>query len=144
MTGLREIDTLGAWLLEKLSRRAISAGRRADVVGVADNYVGLIDEVRQVNRHNPAPAPAPNPVLVKLSDVGRSAIGGIEDVTVFLQMLGSLAAALLGVLRRPRSLRLTSLFYQLYQGRLAGDPDCRADHLPDRRDHRATRLLPLP
>ena len=115
MTGLREIDTLGAWLLEKLSRRAISAGRRADVVGVADNYVGLIDEVRQVNRHNPAPAPAPNPVLVKVGDVGRSAIGGIEDVTVFLQMLGSLAAALLGVLRRPRSLRLTSLFDQLYR-----------------------------
>jgi phospholipid/cholesterol/gamma-HCH transport system permease protein len=115
MTGVSQLDTLGAWLLEKISRRATSAGRRADVVGVADDYAGLIREVRQVNRHNPAPASPPNRVLVKLSDIGRSAIGSMEDVAVFLQMLGSLSMALFGVLRRPRSLRLTSLAYQLYR-----------------------------
>jgi phospholipid/cholesterol/gamma-HCH transport system permease protein len=115
MAGVRELDTLGAWLLEKMSRRATSAGRRADVVGVADNYAGLIEEVRQVNRHNPAPAPAPNPVLATMSDVGRSAVGATEDLTAFLRMLGSLFLAIVGVLRRPKSLRLTSLFYQLYK-----------------------------
>lgn len=50
MAEVRELDTLGAWLLEKMSRRAVSAGHRADVVGVADNYIGLIEEVHQVNR----------------------------------------------------------------------------------------------
>jgi phospholipid/cholesterol/gamma-HCH transport system permease protein len=115
MTGVRELDTLGAWLLEKISRRATSAGHRADVVGVADNYAGLIEEVRQVNRHNPAPVPAPNPVVVRVNDIGRSAVGATEELTVFLQMLGSLFVALFGVLRRPRSLRLTSLVYQLYR-----------------------------
>ena len=115
MVGVSQLDTLGAWLLEKISRRATSAGRRAEVIGVADNYTGLIQEVRQVNRHNPAPAPAPNPVLAKVSDVGRSAVGATEDLMVFLQMLGSLFLAIIGVMRRPRSLRLTSLFYQLYR-----------------------------
>jgi phospholipid/cholesterol/gamma-HCH transport system permease protein len=115
MTGVRELDTLGAWLLEKMSRRAASAGHRADVVGVADNYAGLIEEVRQVNRHNPAPVPARNPVVVKVNDIGRSAVSATEDLTVFLQMLGSLFVALFGVVRRPRSLRLTSLVYQLYR-----------------------------
>jgi phospholipid/cholesterol/gamma-HCH transport system permease protein len=115
MAGVRELDTLGAWLLEKMSRRATSAGHRADVVGVADNYVGLIEEVRQVNRHNPAPPRPRNPVVVKVNDIGRSAVGATEDLTVFLQMLGSLFIALFGVLRRPRSLRLTSLVYQLYR-----------------------------
>src|SRR5713226_3307567 len=104
MTAVRDLDTLGAWLLEKMSRRATSAGHRADVVGVADNYAGLIEEVRQVNRHNLAPVPARNPVLVKVNDIGRSAIGATEDLTAFLQMLGSLFVALFGVLRRPRSL----------------------------------------
>jgi phospholipid/cholesterol/gamma-HCH transport system permease protein len=89
MAGVRELDTLGAWLLEKMSRRAISAGHRADVVGVADDYAELIDEVREV--------------------------GATGDVAAFLQMLGSLFLAIGGVLRRPRSLRLTSLFYQLYR-----------------------------
>jgi phospholipid/cholesterol/gamma-HCH transport system permease protein len=115
MTDVRELDTLGAWLLEKMSRRAISAGHRSEVVGVADNYAGLIAEVHQVNRRNPAPLPALNPVIAKLNDIGRSTIGAREDVSAFLQMLGSLFLALVGVLRRPRSLRLTSLVYQLYR-----------------------------
>ncbi|SDS52325.1 ABC transporter permease [Bradyrhizobium canariense] len=115
MSGVRELDTLGAWLLEKMSRRAASAGHRADMVGIAGNYAGLIEEIRQVNRHNPEPQPAPNPVLVKVGEVGRSAVDATEDVAVFLQMLGSLCLAVFGVLRRPRSLRLTSLVYQFYR-----------------------------
>ena len=115
MAEVRELDTLGAWLLEKMSRRATSAGHRADVIGVADHYAGLIEEVRQVNRRTPAPVPASNPVVAKVSDIGRATIGAGEDVTAFLQMLGSLCFALLGVLRRPRSLRLTSLVYQFYR-----------------------------
>ena len=115
MAEVRELDTLGAWLLEKMSRRATAAGHRADVVGVADNYAGLVEELRQVNRRNPAPAPTLNPVVAKLNDIGRSAVGATEDISVFLQMLASLFLALLGVLRRPRSLRLTSLVYQLYR-----------------------------
>jgi phospholipid/cholesterol/gamma-HCH transport system permease protein len=115
MAEVRELDTLGAWVLEKMSRRAASAGHGAEVVGVADNYEGLIDEVRRVNRHNPAPAPALNPIVAKVNDIGRSTVGATEDLAVFLQMLGSLFFALLGVLSRPRSLRLTSLVYQLYR-----------------------------
>jgi phospholipid/cholesterol/gamma-HCH transport system permease protein len=115
MAEVREIDTIGAWLLEKMLRRATWAGHRAEMVGISDDYAGLIEEVRQVNRRNPAPAPAQNPVLVKVDSIGRSTIGAVEDLTVFLQMLGSLFVALFGVLRRPRSLRLTSLVYQTYR-----------------------------
>jgi phospholipid/cholesterol/gamma-HCH transport system permease protein len=115
MAGVSELDTLGAWLLEKLSRRAASAGHRADVIGVADNYAGLVAEVHQVNRRNPAPVPGPNPLFARLDGIGRSAASATDDVAAFLQMLGSLSLALVGVLRRPRSLRLTSLVYQLYR-----------------------------
>jgi phospholipid/cholesterol/gamma-HCH transport system permease protein len=115
MAGVRELDTLGAWMLEKMARRVTSAGHRAEVVGVADDYAGLIEEVRQVNRHNPVPVRVLNPVVAEINDVGRSAISATADVSVFLQMLGSLFMALIGVLRRPRSLRFTSLVYQLYR-----------------------------
>jgi len=101
--------------LEKLSRRATSAGHRIEVVGVSENYTGLIEEIRQVNRHNPAPVRAPNPIFAQLGEVGRYAMSTAEDVAVFLQMLGSLFMALVGVVRRPRSLRITSLVYQLYK-----------------------------
>jgi phospholipid/cholesterol/gamma-HCH transport system permease protein len=122
MAGVRELDTLGAWLLEKITRRAAASGHRAEVVGVADNYAGLIEEVRQVNRRNPAPQPALNPVVARVNDVGRSAVDATTDVAVFLQMLAQLFLALVGVLRRPRSLRLTSLVYQLYRVGLQAIP----------------------
>jgi phospholipid/cholesterol/gamma-HCH transport system permease protein len=115
MAEVGELDTLGAWLLEKMARRAASAGHRADVIGLAENYVGLVEEVRQVNLRVPTPVPARNPIIVKVGDIGRSTLGASEDVSAFLQMLGSMCIALLGVLRRPRSLRLTSLTYQLYR-----------------------------
>ncbi|TFV30940.1 MlaE family lipid ABC transporter permease subunit [Bradyrhizobium frederickii] len=115
MSGVSALDTLGAWVLEKLSRRAASSGRSAEFVGVADHFSGLMDEVRQVNRHTPAPTAAPNPVLARLGDLGKSTVGAREDVTIFLEMLGALFMAVIGVLRRPRSLRLTSLVYQLYR-----------------------------
>jgi phospholipid/cholesterol/gamma-HCH transport system permease protein len=53
--------------------------------------------------------------VVKVNDLGRSAVGATEDVSAFLEMLGSLFLAVVGVLRRPRSLRLTSLVYQLHR-----------------------------
>jgi phospholipid/cholesterol/gamma-HCH transport system permease protein len=115
ISGVRELDTLGAWLLEKMSRRAAHDGPQAAVAGVAENYAGLLDEVRQVNRHTPAPPAARNPFAVRLEDLGRAALGVSEDMAVFLQMLGALCAASLRLLRRPRSLRLTSLTYQFYR-----------------------------
>ena len=113
MSGISALDTLGAWMLEKLSRKAASSGRSAGIVGVADHFSGLMDEMRQVNRHTPAATAAPNPVLARLSNLGKATIGAREDVTLFLQMLGALFMAVIGVVRRPRTLRLTSLVYQL-------------------------------
>jgi phospholipid/cholesterol/gamma-HCH transport system permease protein len=114
MVDVRELDTLGAWLLEKISRGA-AAGHPATVVGVAGRYQGLIEDIRQVNRRRPTIQPPQNPVLARLEAVGHSTFSAMEDVSVFLQMLGALGAAGLGVLRRPRSLRLKSLVYHLHQ-----------------------------
>jgi phospholipid/cholesterol/gamma-HCH transport system permease protein len=115
MADVRELDTLGAWLLEKMSRGAIETGHPSTVVGIAGRYEGVIEDVRQVNRRRPAGRGAPNPVLARLEAVGRSTFSAAEDVSVFLQMLGALGSASFGVLRRPRSLRLKSLVYHLHQ-----------------------------
>jgi phospholipid/cholesterol/gamma-HCH transport system permease protein len=115
MADVRELDTLGAWLLEKMSRRILEAGHSATVVGVAGRYTGLIEDVRQVNRRTPVIRAVQNPILARLEAVGRSTFSAAEDVLVFLQMLGALGSVGFGVLRRPRSLRLKSLVYHLHQ-----------------------------
>jgi len=115
MADVSELDTLGAWLIEKMSRRVPEADHDATVVGVAERYTGLIADIRLVNRRKPASPAVGNPVLARLETVGRSTFSAAEDFSVFLQMLGALGSASLGVLRRPRSLRLKSLVSQLYQ-----------------------------
>ncbi len=115
LRNIRELDTLGAWLIEKLARRVQDSGRAASVVGIATRYAGLIDDVRHVNRRSSIAEQPPNAVLSRLEQLGRSAFSATNDIAVFLQMLGALGAATVGVARKPRSLRLTSLVYHLYQ-----------------------------
>ena len=115
ISGVGELDTLGAWLLEKIKRRAAQAGHAADIIGIRENHAGLIDEVAQVNRRAPSPPVARNAIAARLEQLGRATLGTSEDIVVFLQMLGALCAAGLRVIRRPRALRLTSLTYQLYR-----------------------------
>ena len=115
MTDVRELDTLGAWMFEKMSRRALDSGHSATVVGAAGRYAGLIDDIKRVNRRKPVSIPAQNPALARLEVIGRSTFSATEDVSAFLQMLGALASATFGIGLRPRSLRVKSLVYHLYQ-----------------------------
>lgn len=115
LAGVGEIDTLGAWLLEKISRGAEQTGRAVTVTGVDQRHAELIEDVRKVNRGKRVTPPRQNPMLVRLEQAGRAAVGAVGEAGIFLQMLGATGWALLGVLRRPRSLRLTSLVYQTWR-----------------------------
>jgi phospholipid/cholesterol/gamma-HCH transport system permease protein len=75
----------------------------------------LIDDIHRVNRRPRVVRQAPNPLLARLEQTGRSAFDVVGEATIFLQMLGATGWALFGVLRRPRSLRLTSLVYQTWR-----------------------------
>jgi phospholipid/cholesterol/gamma-HCH transport system permease protein len=115
LAGVREIDTLGAWLLEKISRGAEQAGQPVVVTGIDERHAELIEDVRKVNRGERRVQPRPNAVLALLERTGRAAFGAVGEAAILLQMLGAASWALLGVLRRPRSLRLTSLVYQTWR-----------------------------
>ena len=115
MSGVRELDTLGAWLIERISRHFASGGQRARLVGAADDYVDLIEELRQVNRGDHPAATKRISMADRLEMLGRAALAAVLDLSAFLQMLGAVCLAAFGVLRHPRSFRLTSLVYQIYR-----------------------------
>jgi phospholipid/cholesterol/gamma-HCH transport system permease protein len=115
LSAIQEIDTLGAWLLEKASRQAAQRGVSVEWQAVAERHAGLITELHQVNRSQPSLHRRSNWLLDRLESLGRVTWSVRIEVLVFLQMLGALAVALLGALRRPRTLRFTSLVYQVYR-----------------------------
>jgi len=113
MAGVAELDTLGAWLLERLLRRAGEQGRGAQFIGVPSHYRGLLDEVHQVNRQPPPDRATPNKLLLALDSIGRATANLKTSLDIFLEMFGALSASLLRVLTRPRSFRLTSAVHHL-------------------------------
>jgi len=106
------LDTVGAWLFEKLARRFSTPSSTTAFVAVPDTYAGLMHELDGVNRRRPIARLHGNLVLDVLERIGRRLV---TETANFLQMLGACGIAALGVLRRPRSFRLTSLVYQLYK-----------------------------
>ena len=110
LSGVTALDTVGAWLFEKLARSGLAGETQSAFVGVPAAYAGLLSEVHQLNRTE-ADVRRPHGFLAdRLVRLGRTLA---SDSLAFLQMLGAVSLALLGVLRRPASFRLTSMVYQL-------------------------------
>ncbi len=113
MSRVQELDTLGAWLLERLVRG--DAGHDRRFVRMPERFRGLLDEVGQVNRRRPAPAPPLNRLVAALNATGAATVALGPMMTAFLDMLGALAGSLGRAIVDPRSFRFTSTVHFLYR-----------------------------
>jgi phospholipid/cholesterol/gamma-HCH transport system permease protein len=113
MAGVEELDTLGAWLLERLLRIGRERGQQAEYTLLPDRFRGLLDEMREVNRQSSGLRTKPNRIISALENLGRATIGFKDDILAFLDMLGALGTALARVLVRPLNFRLTSAVHHL-------------------------------
>jgi phospholipid/cholesterol/gamma-HCH transport system permease protein len=113
--GVNELDTLGAWLLERLTRSAQAQGGDARLVAVPERFQGLFGEIEQVNRKKRTPVPTHNALIGWLEAIGRGTAGTQEAVTDFFAMFGVIGVAAARVVTRPWTFRLTSSVHHLYR-----------------------------
>ncbi len=113
LAGVHELDTLGAWLLERLISGFRERGQNAGFSELPERFRGLLAEVHQVNRKPRVPVAQPNRIIAALDRLGRATVGLRVDILAFVEMLGYLSVALLRVLVRPLSFRLTSAVHHL-------------------------------
>ena len=112
MAEVDNIDTFGAWLLERLLRGFAEADRRITIVGMPDRFRGLIKEAHQSNRA--VPEDAREDVLASaFALLWRAFSLMTRDVLLNVEMFGALVLAILRVLIRPGSFRLTSMVHHL-------------------------------
>jgi phospholipid/cholesterol/gamma-HCH transport system permease protein len=112
MGRVERLDTFGAWLLERLVRAFSARGCETKVTGLKQDYRALVDEVGGVKPEAKA-APSGNAVTHFLASVGLSLVSVGHSFAAFVNMIGALSVALVRVLARPRSFRLTSMVHQL-------------------------------
>jgi len=110
LSGVTALDTVGAWLFEKLARSGAAGAPEAIFVGASPSYTGLLREVRELNKSGPGTRRRERPFVDRLTKMARDLAA---DSAAFMHMLGAVSIALGGVLRRPTSFRLTSTVYQL-------------------------------
>jgi phospholipid/cholesterol/gamma-HCH transport system permease protein len=112
MAGVREFDTFGAWLLERLTRAWSAPGPETVIVGLPQHDRGLLAEMHGVNREPARPAPRENKIVSALTSIGQAGAGFGRDLMLFADMLGAVGVAATRVLVRPREFRLTSTVNQ--------------------------------
>jgi phospholipid/cholesterol/gamma-HCH transport system permease protein len=113
MGGVEQLDTFGAWLLERLVRAWSTDGGVPQVVNLSERYKDLISEVHAANR---APPPSPlkeSGIVAGVAMIGRSMVQAGHDLTAIVGMLGAVILAAGRVFRRPRSFRITSVVHHL-------------------------------
>lgn len=112
---VHELDTLGAWLIERLMRIAGQGDRPAELVALPDKFRGLVDEIRMVNRGQAVPRARPNIAVSILNAASRAAIDTKQSLTMFVAMLGAVAVALSSAVARPKTFRFTSTIHHIHR-----------------------------
>ncbi len=112
LRGLSEIDTYGAWLLERLTQDWRRNGSNVEVSGLAPRFGNLMAAIDRVAREPEAPVKRPSQFPI-LEPLGRTIFATLDYAVAFANMLGAVFSAFLRVLANPRRLRFTSLVAQL-------------------------------
>jgi len=112
-SNVERIDTIGAWLIERLKRNWEKSGTKISVTGLDPRYKVLLDEVAASNREAPAPPMAENPISDTLAHIGMSAAESWTDLKALVQFLGHVVIALGRVAAHPSTFRFTSVVNQL-------------------------------
>jgi phospholipid/cholesterol/gamma-HCH transport system permease protein len=113
MAGVQQLDTLGAWLLERLIRVWRERGQDAEYTRLPEDFRGLLDKMREVNSEPGGLRAKQNRIIAALDSLGRATVGFRGDILAFLDMFGGLGVALARVLVRPLRFRLTSAVHHL-------------------------------
>jgi phospholipid/cholesterol/gamma-HCH transport system permease protein len=113
MAGVREFDTFGAWLLERLTRQWAALGGKAKIVGLPEHDRHLLEEMSGVNREAAPASAGESRLLTALAAIGRGVTGVGRDLLTFANMFGAIGVAAVRVMSRPRDFRFTSAVHQL-------------------------------
>ena len=109
IAGVKRLDTFGAWLIERLARAWIERGCDTKIVGLPEDYRGLMQEIHAVNL-KPPPSPVEESRIIRgLDAIGRTIVGIGRATVLIVQMLGAVSAAAGRAIAHPARFRLTSL-----------------------------------
>ena len=112
-SAISELDTFGAWLIERLIRQAKEQGWDVRLVGLSDRFHDLFQEVQHSNRSGAGMPSLSSPLVRSLEWLAEIGDRARHDFTSILSLFGACGETLIRAALRPRSFRLTSTIHHL-------------------------------
>src|SRR6187200_908330 len=109
LSQVKPLDTFGAWLIERLARAWTARGAETRILGLPEDYRGLVDEVHDSNLKRVPPPRKVSKTIVALDTVGRSLVNAGTATVLILQMLGQVSAVAMRAVLHPTKFRWTSM-----------------------------------
>ena len=113
LSAIDELDTYGAWMIERISRRCAELDINLTPSSVPIHFKALLAAIHKTSSQPAQPSRHSNPLATALESIGRAFPGLASDVAAFAEMLGALIVAAIRVLLHPRRFRLTSAVHHL-------------------------------
>jgi phospholipid/cholesterol/gamma-HCH transport system permease protein len=122
IAGIAEIDTAGAWLLQRTAAAWQAGGLRTRYAGATDSFRILIEEVQRRGRTERPKVEKPNPLRQFAGDMVKALISVWRDSIQLTAFLGEVTAALWRMIRQPSRFRPISFFHHLDHAGLRAVP----------------------
>ena len=122
IAGIAEIDTAGAWLLQRTASAWQKSGLRTHYAGATEGFRILIEEV---HRHGSAEKPKIEKrglLTQAIEDTTKAVTSVWRDAIQLTAFLGEVTAAFLRLFRQPWRFRTTSFFHHLDHAGLRAVP----------------------
>lgn len=111
---LEQLDTTGAWLIERMRREIEERGSKAEIVGLDPRYQVLLDEVKQTNTGKDTyEDDSHNSVADTLGFVGEISVSFVRDTADFVRFLGAVVVSFMRMTVRPWTFRFTSVVHHM-------------------------------
>ena len=109
ISGVKPLDTFGAWLIERLARAWSARGVETRILGLPEDYRGLVEEVHSANLKPPQPPVESNRAIDALETIGRTIVNIGHATLLIVQMLGAVSVTAARAIAHPTKFRWTSL-----------------------------------
>jgi phospholipid/cholesterol/gamma-HCH transport system permease protein len=110
---VERLDTVGAWMIERLRRTAAEANLKGEIIGLSKRYKVLLDEVAISNKEPVPPHPKKKALHDAIEHFGETVAVAGQDFRAVMQMLGSIVVVATRVAFTPLTLRYVSVVHHL-------------------------------
>ncbi|MGV1013449.1 MAG: MlaE family ABC transporter permease [Methyloceanibacter sp.] len=122
IAGIAEIDTAGAWLLQRTAAAWQASGLRTNYAGATESFRILIEEVQSRGNAERPKLERQGALRQFADDMTRALTGVWQDVIQLTAFLGEVTAGLIRMIRQPWRFRATSFVHHLDHAGLRAVP----------------------